>query len=593
MFGHNRNPYKDGLGDILTDCVSVELFAPHIHCFGGDGGGGGGGGDDSPPPEDTEANYLNEAFGGTGGDGVNYSSSNQPVQGDDNNDNDDGGTVFGVNGVSATGSTSLDAALGYTTSEGSGVAGVNYDALNNATASQIAEAEELAIAGSPTETITEYLSGNLQPAAGSIANTSSGGNVSSIVQATTQQTLGRESSATPQFAKNQFDNVTSVLTSSVGGVGGTQAATSDDGFDDAGFISAPLDDSAATPNTLADSEALQRRIERRGDYLTAPGGASYNPPGYPQGMATAGKQRAFYREDAAGIRREMAPLTGSDITGVNKNVGLAGSDSGAFAVLTVDQMNDLGASLNKKYGDSGYMNLGNMTPGAQAVAFSEISQKYPSQEYGRFDQRLGGQSIVRNMRLVGMNPETGSVMLEGGNKGFFGSGMASIFGLMAGGPISQGLSLGGTANRVKNASMDNDTGSIIGIGLDALGLPGSAANEGLRMAGVDVNRYLPQLDTSVSRNTSIFSDTSDSGSDTPAPQPDTPATQDPPPGIVIRPPDTAPTGLVRRKRIPGQGVYGVTGSDFPFLSLSDELQTSELSTAVKGRPGRFTQNRPR
>ena len=294
--------------------------------------------------------------------------------------------------------------------------------------------------------------------------------------------------------------------------------------------------------------------------------------------------------------REMAPLTGTNITGVNKNVGLAGSDSGAFAVLTVDQMNELGASLNKKYGDSGYLNLGTMTPGAQAVAFSEISQKYPNQEYGRFDQRLGGQSIVRNMRLVGMNPETGSVMLEGGNKGFFGSGMASIFGLIGGGPISTGLSMGGTVNRVRNAAMDNDTGSIIGIGLDTLGLPGSAANEGLRLAGVDVNRYLPQSNTSIASNTSIFSDTSDSGSDTPAAQPDmpaTPPTQDPPPGIVIRPPDTAPTGLVRRKRIPGQGLYGVTGSDFPFLSLSDELQTSGLSSAVKGRPGRFTQNRPR
>ena len=177
-----------------------------------------------------------------------------------------------------------------------------------------------------------------------------------------------------------------------------------------------MDDSAAAPNTLADREALQRRIERRGDYLTEPGGASYNPPGYPEGMATYGKQRAFYREDAGGVMREMAPLTGADITGVNKNAGLGASEGGAFAVLTVDQMNDLGRSLNKKYGDSSFLNLGNMTPGAQAVAFSEIAERYPNQEYGRFDQRLGGQSIVRNMRLVGMNPKTGSVMLEGGNR---------------------------------------------------------------------------------------------------------------------------------------------------------------------------------
>ena len=580
MFGHKHNPYKDGLGDILTDCVSVELCVPHIHCFGGDGGGGGGGGGGS------------DSGGGSSGGGGGGSSG--------------GGTIFGVNGVSKTGSTSQDAAIGWTSGEGSGQAGSNYDALQSATNSEVAQAQEMAASGSSTEEIGDYLSGTVTPDAGTVSTTTSGGNVESASEATAQQVVARPGTSAPQILRSYFDDLSTAITGGAGGAaggatsggaqaGGTQAATSDEGFDDAGFISAPLDDSAAAPNTLADSEALQRRIERRGDYLTAPGGASYNPPGYPQGMATPGKQRAFYREDAAGIMREMAPLTGSDITGVNKNLGLAGSDSGAFAVLTVDQMNELGASLNKKYGDSGYMNLGNMTPGAQAVAFSEISAKYPNQEYGRFDQRLGGQSIVRNMRLVGMNPETGSVMLEGGNKGFFGSGMASIFGLMAGGPVSTGLSMGGTANRIKNAAMDSDTGSIIGIGLDTLGLPGSAANEGLRMAGVDVNRYLPQLDTSVASNTSIFSDTGDSGSDTPAARPDpvTEPTQRPDPGISVSVPTTAARGLVKRKRLPGQDVYGVTGSDFPFLSLSDELQTSGLSSAVKGRPGRFTQNRPR
>ena len=507
--------------------------------------------------------------------------------------------MFGVNGVSKTGSMAQDAAIGWTSGVGSGQAGANFDMLAGATNSEVAQAQEMAAAGSSTAQIGSFLSGATTPAAGTIGTSSAGGNVSSAVEATALQTLGRKGSATPQLAKSYFDDVTSTISGGVSS-GTTQtssgAATSDDGFDVSGFISTPAYGGSAAPNTLADSEALQRRIERRGDYLTAPGGASYNPPGYPEGMATAGKQRAFYREDAGGVMREMAPLTGTDITGVNKNVGLAGSDSGAFAVLTVDQMNDLGRSLNKKYGDDRFLGLGDLDPMQMETSFNRLFEAYPNQEYGRFDQRLGGQSIVRNPRLIAMNPKTGSVMLEGGNKGFFGSGMASIFGLIGGGPISTGLSMGGTVNRVRNAAMDNDTGSIIGIGLDTLGLPGSAANEGLRLAGVDVNRYLPQSNTSIASNTSIFSDTSDSGSDTPAAQPDmpaTPPTQDPPPGIVIRPPDTAPTGLVRRKRIPGQGLYGVTGSDFPFLSLSDELQTSGLSSAVKGRPGRFTQNRPR
>ena len=579
MFGHKHNPYKDGLGDILTDCVSVELCVPHIHCFGGDGGGGGGGGG-------------SDSGGGSSGGGGGGSSG--------------GGTIFGVNGVSKTGSTSQDAAIGWTSGEGSGQAGGNYDALQSATNSEVAQAQEMAASGSTTEEIGDYLAGEVTPDAGTVSTTTSGGNVESASEATAQQIVARPGTSAPQILRSYFDDLSTAITGGAGGAaggatsggaqaGGTPAATADDGFDDAGFISAPLDDSAAAPNTLADSEALQRRIERRGDYLTAPGGVSYNPPGYPKGMATPFMQQSFYREDAGGFMREMAPLTGADITGVNKNAGLAGSDSGAFAVLTVEQMNDLGASLNKKYGDDSFLGLGDMTPGAQAVAFSEISETYPNQEYGRFDQRLGGQSIVRNMRLVGMNPETGSVMLEGGNKGFFGSGMASIFGLIGGGPISSALSMGGTVNRINNAAMDSDTGSIIGIGLDTLGLPGSAANEGLRMAGVDVNRYLPQLDTSVASNTSIFSDTGDSGSDTPAARPDpvTEPTQRPDPGISVSVPTTAARSLVKRKRLPGQDVYGVTGSDFPFLSLSDELQTSGLSSAVKGRPGRFTQNRPR
>ena len=567
MFEYKRNPYKDGLGDILTDCVSVELCAPHIYCFGGDGGGGGGG-DDS------------------GG-------NNDP-------DPEPQGTIFGVNGVSKTGSTSQDAAIGWTSGEGSGQAGDNYEALQGATNTEVAQAIEQAEAGASTAEIGAVLSGDDTPAAGTIGATSSGGNVESIVEETAQQAIGRPGTTAPSFVKSYFDDVSNTIAgASPSGAAVAQtasgAATADDGFDDAGFISAPLDDSAAAPNTLADREALQRRIERRGDYLTEPGGASYNPPGYPEGMATYGKQRAFYREDAGGVMREMAPLTGADITGVNKNAGLGASEGGAFAVLTVDQMNDLGRSLNKKYGDSSFLNLGNMTPGAQAVAFSEIAERYPNQEYGRFDQRLGGQSIVRNMRLVGMNPKTGSVMLEGGNRGFFGSGIASIFGLAAGAPISQGLSLAGTANRAQNFAMDNDTGSLVAMGLDAAGLPGSAVNQGLRLAGVDVNRYLPQTEGSVASSTTMFAPESepDVPLSIPRDDPVTAPTQRPDPGMSVSVPTTAARGLVKRKRLPGQDVYGVTGSDFPFLSLSDELQTSGLAPNVKGRPGRFTQNRPR
>ena len=59
--------------------------------------------------------------------------------------------------------------------------------------------------------------------------------------------------------------------------------------------------------------------------------------------------------------REMAPLTGADITGVNKNADLAGSDSGAFAVLTVEQMNDW--AVSRKNTAMIVIGSGRLTPG--------------------------------------------------------------------------------------------------------------------------------------------------------------------------------------------------------------------------------------
>jgi len=59
-------------------------------------------------------------------------------------------------------------------------------------------------------------------------------------------------------------------------------------------------------------------------------------------------------------------------------------------------------------------------------------------------------------------------------------------------------------------------------------------------------------------------------------------------------PDTAATGLLRRKRLPGSDVYGVTTNDFPFLAMSDELNVSGLGGGKgRGRSGRIQQNRGR
>ena len=66
--------------------------------------------------------------GGGGGD-----QRNKDIEGRSSRPSGGGGNVFGVNGVSKTGSTARDAAIGFTSGEGSGRAGANFDALQGAT----------------------------------------------------------------------------------------------------------------------------------------------------------------------------------------------------------------------------------------------------------------------------------------------------------------------------------------------------------------------------------------------------------------------------------------------------------------------------
>jgi hypothetical protein len=56
------------------------------------------------------------------------------------NNSNNGGTAFGVDGVSATGSTATDAAIGFTSGEGTNVAGQNFGGLTGAPSSVVADA---------------------------------------------------------------------------------------------------------------------------------------------------------------------------------------------------------------------------------------------------------------------------------------------------------------------------------------------------------------------------------------------------------------------------------------------------------------------
>lgn len=568
-----RSPYDDGL--MLTDCVDVmDPVQSKLYCFmSGDGGGG------SDSSNSNQSSYEDEAYGGgSSSGGGNFSSGGGGSSGSD--DSGGGGTVFGVNGHSKTGSTSADAAIGWTSGEGSGTAGSNYDALSGATTSEVDYARDMADRGASQDQIADYLATGRDSTSSAEAGTAGGNTVTSAVQATAQQTLGRKGSTASQISKRAFDNTTNTLT---GGVSSGFNAFLSSGQGPLGAYSrfGGLMEGAIDPQTLA----LESRLDRRGDYdENVTGLTNALVPGTSIGNRrdAAGNRimenPKFYREDGAGVRREMAPL-GSG--------GLVAGTDGAFALITPKDANKLAKDYN-------IPNLRSVDNRLRGDAITQLFAANPDVEIGRMDQKLGGQSVVRNQRIVDYNPATGSYMIEGGSKGFFGSVLSSLFGLGLTGPASMAFSGAGLANKAKNMSLDKDTAGILGLGADLIGLPGSMAVQGSRMAGFNLNNYLPQFQSSRSRNRSMFSD--DSGDDNrggtsaPTSVPTTTPTQTPGGGTQVSLPTTAATALTRRKRMPGSDVYGVTTNDFPFLALSDELEFSNLGSASgKGRSGGFKQ----
>ncbi len=565
------NPYRDGI--TLTDCVDVfDPIQSKIFCFSSDGGDSGGSNVDDPYGVGDSGEFS------SGGGNTNFSSGGGSSGGDD--DSSSSGTTFGVGGVSKTGSTAADAAIGWTSGAGSGTAGSNYDALQNATTSEVDYARSMADQGASVGQIATFLNTGTDPFATAQGGTvNQGSSIGSVIQGVTQQAIGQAGYTSPSIAKRSFDNTSGTLTGGVSGAAGARA----EGFENEAFESGAngsVEYGEIPSQTLERSQRqqnLQERLERRGDNsfevtglreALIPGTSIGNRPGrfyQGSGEADPSKERAFN----------------------TTNSGLMASESGAFGLLDKEGMKSLG----EEYGVPG---LENMNPRAQMVNLSQIFSANPDIKIGRADQKLGGQAVVRNQQIVDYNPDTGSFMVEGGSKGFLGSDLGKAFSFFApAGVASTAMGLSGTANNLKNAVLDKDTASVFGTIGSVFGLPIGLGITGLDYAGVDVNRFLPQLPTSKARNRSVF--TEDTGGDdntggVTAPQ--IPYNQPINNERLI--PDTAPTGLLRRKRLPGQDVYGVTTNDFPFLAMSDELNTSGLGGGKgRGRAGRIQQNRGR
>tara|TARA_Y100000022_G_scaffold145337_1_gene127032 strand:- start:621 stop:2339 length:1719 start_codon:yes stop_codon:yes gene_type:complete len=567
------NPYRDGI--TLTDCVDVlDPIQSKIFCFSSDGGGGGGSSSSVDDPYG-----VGDSGEFSTGSNNNFSSGGSSDSGNDDNSGSSGGTTFGVDGVSKTGSTAADAAIGWTSGSGSGQPGNNYDALQNATTSEVDYARSMADQGASVGQIATFLNTGTDPFATAQGGTANqGSSVGSVIQGVTQQVIGQAGYTSPSIAKRSFDNTSGTLTGGVSGAAGAQA----EGFANEAFesgVNGDVEFGEIPSQSLERSQRqqdLQERLDRRGDYATnvtgiqpalIPGTSIGNRPGkfyQGSGESNPSKERAF------------------DTT----NSGLMASESGAFGLLDKAGMKELG----EQYGVPG---LENMNPRAQMVNLSQIFSANPDIKIGRADQKLGGQAVVRNQQIVDYNPQTGSFMVEGGSKGFLGSDLGKAFSFFApAGAFSTALGFGGTANNLRNAQLDKDTASIFGTVGEVLGVPIGLGISGLDYVGVDLNRFLPQLSDSRARNRSVF--TEDTGGDGNTGGVTAPQNISQPINNRRLIPDTAATGLLRRKRLPGSDVYGVTTNDFPFLAMSDELNVSGLGGGKgRGRSGRIQQNRGR
>ena len=199
------NPYRDGI--TLTDCVDVlDPIQSKIFCFSSDGGSDSGGTTvDDPYGVGDEGEFSTGGGSNTGGDST--------------------GTTFGVDGVSKTGSTAADAAIGWTSDEGSGEAGSNYEALQNATTSEVDYARTMADQGASVGQIATFLNTGTDPFATAQGGTANqGSSVGSVIQGVTQQVIGQAGYTAPTIAKRSFDNTTGTLTGGVSGTSGAQAA---------------------------------------------------------------------------------------------------------------------------------------------------------------------------------------------------------------------------------------------------------------------------------------------------------------------------------------------------------------------------------
>lgn len=549
----------------------------------------GGGGDDGGAGNDPTGNT--DGSTGNVGDGANTGNDNEEstVGDDPSGAGDDGvgpndgpgdgsapsdGNSFGIDGVSVTGSTAMDAAIGYTNGVGTNSIGNNYSSLSNASSSDVSEAIDMANRGFSVSQIGDMLGGTA--GSDSVAGSTAGG-----IANTGRTIAGYDVTGSPVYSSGRTSSVPDSLTSTISSTSGNTVGAG------GGF--------SAVSDALTDEDFGM--MSSRGDVTGVSGydnsskmddtGMTFGPNGFgPPDLDPFGS-----------IGPSVQSLTDIDNTGFStgpQSAGLGGSLFGGSVVETDKKDLDI-ATIAPGYGRDFGMNLGSFmnTPNMAGVTPTQAMSAEDYNAYSNLGSKLGGQAPTYGVSLADYSfNKDGTVTgrFSGKNEGFFGSNIGGLFGVITGMPAIRALNTVGSLANASRKGTFSTISNMVGLVNPVAGAITGAINKGAEVFSVDLDSMMGlganQGYMSQTSPSSSFSGGDDNSISTPvssAPKIES-STND---MRQIDRPDTMPTDLLRRKRRAGQDVYGVSGSS-PFLNYSDDIDTSGMgSFAGKSRSGQF------
>jgi len=553
-------------------------------CGGGDDGGSSDPGNDPTGNTDGSTGNVGDS-GNTGSDSDEESivGDDPSGAGDDGVGPDDGpgdgsagpdGNSFGIDGVSVTGSTAKDAAIGYTNGIGTNSIGNNYSTLSNASISDVDEAVNMANLGFSISQIGDMLGGN-------VGSDSVAGSTASGIANSGRTRAGYDVTGAPVYSSGRTTTAPDAISGTISASSGNTVGAGS-GFN-------------AVSDALTDEDFGQ--ISSRSDVTGVSGydnsskqddkGMSWGPSGFgPPSLDPFGGRGASVQS--------LTDLSNTGFSTDPQSANISGSLFGGSMIETDKKDLDI-ATIAPGYGRDFGMNLGSFmnNPNMAGVTPTQAMSTDTYSPYSNWGAKIGGQAPTYGVTLSDYSfNKDGTVngRFSGQNQGFFGSPIGGVFGMISGLPAISALNKVGSlvdATRKGTFStvstmigMVNPTfGAITGLAKDAASIMGKDIDS---MFGVGANQgYMSQ-----SPSSSSPSGGGDDSTNAPISRGLTTETSTNAIRQIDRP-DTMPTDLLRRKRRAGSDVYGVAGSS-PFLNYSDDLETSGMgSFAGTSRSGKF------